>query len=490
MPRDLNIISRFKAEAIGQITGAAAGGLLIVFLARSLSSTKYGLLFFAISVLTVIQLFAKLGIPRSTARYISEYRETNISQVKNTISISFTLIFLSSLVVSVILYFSHRFIANIIREPELSVLLKIGSLYIISRVLTRFVRIVLQGFEENKLSVLVYILDTSSRLILVMGLVLAGYGAIGALIGYIIAGLIAFLIGGGIIYLRFYNPIESSSSMESGLRRRIIEYSVPVMITDFGNIVDRRFDIILVGYFLNPMSVSYYVTARQTTSILNKPIEALSFTLSPSLSSEKAAGNINRVRQIYENSLINVLLFYIPLATGLYLVAQPTIGLIFGQEYFSAVPVLKILCPYLVLISFTRLSNSILDYIGRARVRAIAQGIASALNVCLNIILIPTIGVIGAAVSTVFTQALYTLVVFYVINKEFNLRIRIISLKGFQIVLVSGVMALVVAFLLQSNGGWINVSMAIVAGVAVWLVFSLFLGLLDVNKLKYFINFG
>jgi len=40
----------------------------------------YGVLYWAIGVLAIIQLFVDLGLSRSVARYISEYREADLGQ--------------------------------------------------------------------------------------------------------------------------------------------------------------------------------------------------------------------------------------------------------------------------------------------------------------------------------------------------------------------------------------------------------------------------
>ncbi|MCW8173305.1 hypothetical protein D8S78_20675 [Natrialba swarupiae] len=48
---------------------------------------------------------------------------------------------------------------------------------------------------------------------------------------------------------------------------------------------------------------------------------------------------------------------------------------------------------------------------------------AAVLNLIFNIILIPRIGVIGAAVATVITDAMYTIVNVYIMHTEIKIQI-------------------------------------------------------------------
>lgn len=75
----------FKAEFIGRTIAVLAGTLLTVFLARLLDPDGYGLWFLAISVFSIAQIFSKLGLAKSGARYISQYRVDDPSQVPHII---------------------------------------------------------------------------------------------------------------------------------------------------------------------------------------------------------------------------------------------------------------------------------------------------------------------------------------------------------------------------------------------------------------------
>lgn len=349
--------------------------------------------------------------------------------------------------------------------------------------LAGYARSILQAFEAIQLAAVVKIIQGIGKFVFAVGLVLVGFGAAGAFSGYALRSFFAAMFGLIAIYLFYYRTLEVTGRMERGLKRRIAEYSVPLMLTQAAKRLDSRVDTLLVGFFLNPVAVSFYSISNQIIGFVQTPAAALGFTISPTFGSEKAAGNIDGAARLYETSLIHSLLLYIPAAAGLILVAEPLIGLVFGAEYIGAVPVLQVLGFYAVLVAITDITGHGLDFLGRARARAIVRGITAILNIILNVVLIPTIGVVGAAIATMITFSLYTIASIYIIHQEFDLRIAYLLRKTALIGAITGAMGGVVFLLLGHIQGWISLILVVMIGVLIWAALSTLAGLLDLRKI-------
>ncbi|SEP73444.1 flippase [Natrinema salaciae] len=477
------LTSRFKAEFLGRIVAMLSSGLLMVLLARLLGPDEYGLLFLAISVFTAIGIFTKLGIAKSGSRYVAEYKEKDPGQLPHIFrtSLSFNLAAIAIVVAAVVV--GHRGIAAVLDEPGLTPFLLLGALYLIFEALSAYARLMLQGLEEIETAATLHAINRGCRLVFAVGLVLLGFGGIGAFVGYILSLAITAIGGLVVIYVRFYREHEGSAAAVDGLRRRIGEYSIPLTATSTANVLDKQVDTILVGYFMTPVAVSYYVLSKQIVQFVETPVTALGFTLSPTFGAQKADGNVERAARIYETALTNSLLLYIPVAAGVILVAEPTLDLVFGDEYAGAVPVLQILGLYAVLQAITKITSNGLDFLGRARERAIVKGVTAGLNVVLNVLLIPTMGVVGAAVATVITYSLYTFANVYIIHQEFELRIGYLARHISRTVAVTGVMAMVVFATVDFVDGFLSLALVVGLGVAVWSSLSILTGLLDINRL-------
>ncbi|MWV40049.1 flippase [Natrialba sp. INN-245] len=474
--------SRFRMEFLSTLVATISGALLVVVLARLLDPDGYGLLYLTLAVIGVTKLFAKLGLGRSTARYITEYKEKDPTQLRHILKfsagISLALLFIVTLVVSV----GHRQIATLIGEPDVAPFLVLGSLFLVFGTTLGFLRKVLQGFEAIQLAALLSIIRSVTKAVVAIGLVVASFGAMGALAGWVLGAFLASLIGIIVVYSRYYRSLDFSAPVESGLRRRIAEYAVPVAASEAAGNLSSRIDTVLVGFFLNPVAVSYYVVAEQVVSMVQSPSNALGFTLAPTFGSEKSAGNAEKAARIYEEAFQHMALLYLPAAAGIILVSEPLVELVFGTDYLGAVPVLQVLGLYAFVKANILVSAKALDFLGRARSRAIVKGVTSVLNVLLNIALIPTVGVVGAAIATVITSSMYAIANIYIIYDELHLRIVHLIWRTLQIIGITLLMSLVVFVLLDQITGWITLLLVVCVGVAVWAALSVLSGILDIER--------
>ncbi|MFP8954018.1 flippase [Natrialbaceae archaeon A-arb3/5] len=480
-----HIVRGFKATLVARAIYMLSSALLMFVLARYLLDPDgYGALYWAIGILAVVQLFADVGLGKSAARYISEYNETDPGQIPHLLrsTIAYKLVILS--VVAYCLLLFHEQIASILGDPSAAPFLAAGVLYIVVNSFNAFSQVVFQGFNRLEYSAAVQAISGAARLVFVIAFVLLGFGALGALFGYIAGYAIAAAFGLVVLYYRFYREYDSAAEYEEGLSRRLAEYSVPLTATRSANVIDKQIDTVLVGVFLTPAAVAFYTLGKQITDFVLAPAESLGFTISPNFGEQKASGKLEEARRIYETSLTHTMLIYIPAAVGLVIVAEPFITMVFGADYAGAVPILQILAGFIVLQAITNLTSDSLDYLGRARSRAIAKGGTSVANLGLNIVLIPTIGVVGAAIATVATHTVYVAVNLYIVHTELALRVRRLTRTMALICGITGVMAVAVLLVMPMISNLPLLFGAITLGAVTWAILAVASGLVDPRMVR------
>ena len=478
------LLPRVKYELVGQIVATVLGAALILFLVRLLGPQRYGLLFLAVSILGFTKIFCEAGVANSGARYVAEYKERAPEQIPHILRTSLLYNLGTLAVVAVVLIAGHQHIAALFDGTELASLLLYGVLFVVFGTLTTYTRITLQGFEAIRLSASIHALNILGRFVVAIGLVILGYGVWGALTGYILGFALGSLLGLVALYLWFYRGWETGVSIETGLRKRMAEYTMPLTATSTAKALDLHIDTILVGFFLNPVSVGLYVLAKQISQFLETPVYALGFSLAPTYGAEKARDNIQAAADLYETSLEYSLLVYIPAAAGLVLVAEPTIRYIFGSEYLGAVAVLQILAIYVIFRSLTTITENGLDYLGRARSRAIIKVVTVVLNIFLSILLIPRVGIIGAAIATTISYGLFSIATMYIVFSELRLGVSVLYKKLFNIVLITGVMCLSIFLVIDFITGLFSLVAIVVFGILVWGMVSIGLGMIDIDILE------
>ncbi len=481
------IISRFKFTFAGKIIQTAAAGLLIILLSRLLGSDMYGLLYLALAVFGFVEVFSRLGIAKATAKYISTNKGKKPASipsfVKAGVLVNITVLF----VVVLIFLLIHPYIASILDEPRLQSLLLVGVLYIIFKTTLLFIKRLLQGFEQIKASAVLSVIEQVLRLVFAVALVVLGFEAFGALVGFILAISITSVIGGLYIY-KITSAIDSDAGLDNDHIEKIGRYAVPLTASSTANVLDKRIDSLLIGFFLGATSVSFYVISKQVTQFVETPVSALGFTIAPTLEIEKAGGNTTEAANLYQQAFSNVLLLYIPATVGIALIAEPLVRIVFGTEYLSVASVLQIFSLYILIQSITKITSNALDYLGRAKIRAVAKIITAILHVIISLILIPINGIEGAAISAVVTYGIYAIVCVGVMHLELKMEFYPVIRYTFISVVCSGAMAIAVYTLIPYITGIFTLLGVVTLGATIWSILILATGIIRVEEISALIR--
>lgn len=479
------IVRGMAAQVTAQTLKAVSKGLIVLLLTRVfLQPAEYGLLFLALSVLGVAQLFSNLGFAGSVAKYLAEYRETDPSQVRYILRTGLKYNLLAISVVGVALLLAADRIAEVLGEPRLALFLVVGIGYVAFHSIRKFATLSFQGFNRVTWSAVVGAVSSVSLVVFVVSFLFLGFGVIGALLGYVFSSALAAAFGLTVLYRRFYTHHRPAETPESGLSRRVLGYSLPLTMTRGANVLDRRVDTVLIGFFLAPVSVGFYTLGKQITEFVVIPASSLGFTIAPAYGEQKASGNLNRAAQIYESTLKHTVSVYTPAAAGLLLLAEPTIRFIFGADYLGAVPVIQVFSIYVLLRAIDKITNDGLDYLGRARARAVVKGVAAVGNFLLNLVMIPLLGIEGAAIASVLSTTLLVGVEVYIIHVELPISTgRLGGWLGF-VGLTTGGMALVVGILQPYITDIVSLLGVVLTGIVVWAALATVTGLLDAGEVR------
>ncbi|WP_418280225.1 oligosaccharide flippase family protein [Halorubrum sp. DTA98] len=479
-------ISRGVSASLGaNLIDTLANALLIVVLARYLlTPEEYGLLFYALSIVGAVAILGTLGIPSSAGRYVTEYGEVNRDQVRYVIRSSLGYLLALSAVVGAAISLGSPLIAALLDEPGLAPILALGAGYVVFQSLRKLISSVFQGLNRVDLSALVAAVSAVARFVFVVVLVSIGLGAVGAFLGYVLGFAVSAALGGTLLYRRFYRTYDATVDRADDLVRRLLEYSIPLTATRGATVLDKRVDTILVGFLVGPLGVAYYTVGKQVSQVAVAPATSLGTTISPTVGEQKAGKRTDRAARIYERSFEAIVILYVPAAVGLLLVAGPLVREVFGPDYGGAVIVVQIFSLYVLVNAVSRITSDALDFLGRARERAIVKTTMAVANVGLNLLLIPIVGVAGAAIATVITHSVYVGANVVIISRELPLSFERIVRSVVGVTAVSVVMGVGVAALVPYVSGIPSLLGVVGLGVAIWGLLSVRTGLVDVAELR------
>lgn len=477
-----------KASLVARVVHIASNAVLLVVLTRYLlTPAEYGRLGTALAALGIAMLFGTLGVPKATARYLTEYVENDERQVPHLVRRTTLVVLGLASIVGLLLVTTSEVLAGLIGDATLAPFFLLGAGYVVGKGLTNHLKITFQGFNRVDWSAVVGAVNGIGRMVFAIGFVLLGFGALGALAGYVVAFLLAAAVGLVILYWKFYRAYESADEPEEGLLKRVLEYSVPTAATRASVVVDSRVDTLLLAVLAGPVAVGFYTLARQIADVCIVPAQSIGFTITPTFGEQKAADQITTAARLYERALENILLLYVPAGVGLVLVAEPAVRYIFTDEYLGAVPIVQLFALFILVRAIHKITGSGLDYLGLARIRAIARGTSALGNVALNLLLIPRYGAVGAGMATVTTYTLYTLVNIYYVHREFSLRLGYLGKQSIRIAAISAVMGGGVVLALPYVDGLVTLVGTIALGGAMWATLSVVSGLVDPAEVRSFL---
>lgn len=175
--------------------------------------------------------------------------------------------------------------------------------------------------------------------------------------------------------------------------------SLPIVVAQTFELITQNFDMIAVSYILGPEATGVYFAALKTIALLAFVNFAIGAATANRIASLHAAGERGELKNVLDGS-IN-LAFWPTLFGALVIVLlAPLLLSLFGKDFAAHAYLTAVLAIGFVAKSFVGPAELYLNVLGQQKICALALLAAAALNMALNIILIPIVGLLGAAIAT------------------------------------------------------------------------------------------
>jgi O-antigen/teichoic acid export membrane protein len=186
-----------------------------------------------------------------------------------------------------------------------------------------------------------------------------------------------------------------------------------------------RADIILIAWLTgDPQAVAFYTIAVGVVDRLKVIPQSIGAALFPRLSASTPAEGAAFTALVARHTLAGVALAFVVLAAA----APWVLPLLYGAPYVASVPVFLVLLPAMAFHSLYKVVAGYFMSIDRQQVNIYTQSLALVANVALNLLLIPRFGIIGAAVSSLLSYAIESLLTTLVFLRYTRLRANLVFL--------------------------------------------------------------
>jgi O-antigen/teichoic acid export membrane protein len=222
---------------------------------------------------------------------------------------------------------------------------------------------------------------------------------LGAPLTYVIVGrVLAAMIESGLIWGCSRRFLPKTGSFLRERATRIFSQSFPIAFTSLLAMIYLRIDQVMLHKMVLDSALGQYVAAVKVSELFEALPASLMLALAPTLSVSVAEPE--RFRSYTDRAFR----YFMVLAAALCVVITAGAGLIvrilFGNEFLPAAPMLAVLIWSEIAVFFSTIVVNVLVAENRQRLLPVPTLIGAAVNVGLNLALIPRYGPVGAAYAT------------------------------------------------------------------------------------------
>ena len=288
-----------------------------------------------------------------------------------------------------------------------------------------------------------------------------GEGARGLLLGTYGAGL-PFLA-----YLMWDQRRRLSLAIDAGILRRMFRFGLPTMPAELSLYSLQFIDRIILVRLAGLAEAGLYALAVRFAQGVNVLVRGFQLAWPPLAYSVEDDGEAKRVYALIVSWFTAVCAFMV---VGFWLLARWIVRLLAAPEFYESFEAIGLLATGVTLYALYLVLVVILCRTGRTEFNLPATGIATAGNIVLNLVLIPPLGIVGAALALVGSY-----VIVLVLMYGFTQRLFRVPYEWGRLALLVGVAAALIAageLLLPTEG---------IAGLAgrtgLWLTYPVILHL-------------
>jgi O-antigen/teichoic acid export membrane protein len=410
---DLGSLARGGAlSLVGAGVSALANVGLVVLVARGFSKAEAGVFFAATSVFLLALATAQLGTQTGLVYFISRFRVLDQRhRIRQAIAVALTPVGVVGLVLSIGLFaFAPSLAGLFIDGPP-------GQFATYLRVLAAFLPIAAfaepllaatRGFRTQRPTVLIENIGRPlSQVVLTIVVVAAAstpWLGLAWALPYLPAAVLAWLWLGSLLGAagppvdRDLAGHHRSSSTPEGGAGEFWRYTWPQTFTVIAQIALQRLGILLVAALSGPAQAAVFTAATRFLVVGQLANASIGTTLQPQLGEQLALGNRAEARTLYETATAWLVLIAWPLYLLCAVFAAPMMA-VFGRGYEGGTEVILVLTGAMLVASASGMVNMVLSMAGRTSWNLATTLLALAANLGLNVVLIPHIGIMGAALA-------------------------------------------------------------------------------------------
>lgn len=404
----VGIVRHLRNYASAGVLSAVVGLVSFPILTRSLSVAEYGIVGLITSSLTLFIAIGKLGVQHAVIRFFAQVKNANIdfsvSQLNSTVSMVFFCFACATT--------GLWLLAGLVILPNFLQYENISSLFVLASVIV-FVRLLGSGamnfLRAQQRSADVAIAQSLSRFLnlsLIIGVLLMAHLDPRSVVACLLVAEVA-----GVSYAIYqYLPDFQFKAEDVSVRlaKAMLMYGLPLMILESLGLVLRLSDRYLIESILGVSALGQYSASYNFASYIDIIIlAALMQAVKPAYMQMWEQEGKPQTQAFLSRGFHLFLVIGIPFITMFSITSPHLLSFLAGAKYSPG----TIIIPY---VAFSFLLEGAVHFLAaglyifkNTKVLMVWSLIATVINLVLNVLLIPKLGISGAAMVTIISYAVF-----------------------------------------------------------------------------------
>lgn len=410
-----------------RIASAAIAYFSQVFLARWMGEFDYGIYVAVWVAIVLIGGLSCLGFSTGVIRFISEYRTSkNFDKLRGVLYGSFLWPIFSSTIIAILGALAIYASKDILFENYYLIPIYLSLICLPMLALQEIQDGAARAYDWPSVALLpTFIL----RPLLILGImvitILLGFeaSAATAMISTVIAVYLASVVQAITLYPKLRNAVpKGPKSFET---KNWFKITIPMFLADgFYNLLT-NVDILILASFVSPEKVGIYFAAAKTLALVHFVYFAVKAASAHRFAAYNAAGDKQRYEEFIRETIHWT--FWPSLALALVmLVLGKYFLMLFGESFAIGESVIWILTIGIIVRASVGAAESILAMSGKQNLCAAVYAGSLLFAIILNIVLIPILGLDGAALATTLALCVEALALYIAARVSLDLHIFII----------------------------------------------------------------
>lgn len=233
-----------------------------------------------------------------------------------------------------------------------------------------------------------------------------------AMMFHSLAAALAFAAGAALLIKARPTPLRSPGKSQMKPRAWATAL-LPLSALAAVQVINQSADLIMLGIFRTDAEVGLYRIAVSSASLAAIGLTAMGLVLAGHIAHALAEKDHANLQQMLAAASLACTVVTAIILAGFALVGKPLLGLIFGPDYIGAYSALVLLAAVQLINGFFGANANVLNMGGLERRTLLAFAIAVGINIILNLVLIPRLGGIGAALATLVSTTVWNVLCWF-----------------------------------------------------------------------------